>query len=212
MYAGVFEHSMDLQLFIELYRLWEPVYPHLAEDIGGMYGRADGNVLEMGPFCGAIFALEKNGTGTSFSLGAFPGGMDQFFRGEVKRLGRDGKVTVMATDPALKGIGNDSFDLIVFRGALFFPGIFRTDFRAIYRVLRKGGLAVVGGGFGRPTPQAVIGQIGERSKELNMLLGKTGMDEKGLLADVGSSGIDGSVEIVAEGGLWALIRKTRHGS
>ena len=203
---------MDLQLFIELYRLWEPVYPHLAKDIGELYGRVDGNVLEMGPFCGAIFALEKDGTGASFSLGVFPGGMDQFFRREVKRLGRDGKVTVMASDPALTGIGDDSFDLIVFRGALFFPDVFRTDFRAIYRVLRKDGLAVVGGGFGESTPRAVIEQIGERSKELNMLLGKAGMDEKRLLADVGSSGIDGSVEILSEGGLWALIRKTRHGS
>jgi len=66
---------------------------------------------------------------------------------------------------------------------------------------------VVGGGFGRLTPRAVIEQIGERSKELNILLGKAGMDEKRLLRDIESSGIDTGVEIVSEGGLWALIRK-----
>jgi hypothetical protein len=198
---------MDLQPFIELYHLWRPVYPHLARNIGELYGRADGNVLEIGPFCGTIFELCRIGAGESFSMGTFPQGMDQFFRQEVKRLGCDGKVAVIATDAALTGIGDSAVDLVVFRGALFFPEIFQTDFRAVYRVLREDGLAVVGGGFGRSTPRAVIEKIGERSKELNMLLGKTGMDEKGLLADVGSSGIDGSVEIVSEGGLWVLIRK-----
>jgi len=198
---------MDLRHFMELYHLWQPVYPHLARYIGELYGRADGNVLEVGPFCGAIFELYRNGTGKSFSLGTFPPGTDQFFRDEVRRLDCDDKVAVIATDPALSGIADNAFDLVVFRGALFFPEIFRTDFRAIYRVLRKDGLAVVGGGFGRLTPRAVIEQIGERSKELNILLGKAGMDEKRLLTDIESSGIDGSVEIVSEGGLWALIRK-----
>ncbi len=203
---------MDLRHFIELYHLWDSVYPHLARDIGKLYGRADGNVLEMGPFCGTIFELCRDRTGESFSIGTFPQGIDQFFRQEVKRLGLDGKVAVIATDPALTGLGDDSFDLIVFRGALFFPDIFQTDFRAVYRVLREDGLAVVGGGFGRSTPGAVIRKIGERSKELNMFLGKTETDEKRLLKDIESSGIKGSVEILSEGGLWALIRKTRHGS
>ncbi|HOE17783.1 MAG TPA: class I SAM-dependent methyltransferase [Syntrophorhabdaceae bacterium] len=200
---------MDLQLFIELYRLWEPVYPHLAKDIREMYGRDDGNVLEVGPFCGTIFELCRNGTGKSFSMGIFPPGMAEFFSGEAERLDLDKRVTMIATDPALAGMEDDSFDLIVFRGALFFPEIFRTDFRAVYRVLRDRGLAVVGGGFGRSTPPAVIEQIGERSKELNMLLGKTGKDEKRLLKDIESCGcgISGSVEILSKGGLWAVIRK-----
>jgi SAM-dependent methyltransferase len=198
---------MDLRHFIELYHLWQPVYPHLVRYIGELYGRADGNVLEVGPFCGTIFELHRTGVGESFSMATFLAGMDQFFREEVKRLDCDDKVAVIATDPALSGIADNTFDLVVFRGALFFPEIFRTDFRAIYRVLRKDGLAVVGGGFGRLTPRAVIEQIGERSKELNILLGKAGMDEKRLLMDIESSGIDGSVEIVSKGGLWALIRK-----
>ncbi|OPY79722.1 MAG: hypothetical protein A4E64_00366 [Syntrophorhabdus sp. PtaU1.Bin058] len=199
---------MDLQPFIELYHLWRPVYPHLAKYIGELYGRTDGNVLEVGPFCGTIFELCRNGTGKSFSMGTFPPGIDRFFREEVKRLDYDDKVTVIATDPALTGITDNTYDLVVFRGALFFPETFRTDFRAVYRVLGQDGLAVVGGGFGRMTPNAVIGQIGERSKELNIFLGKTGMNEKGLLRDIESSGIEGGVEIVSEGGLWALIRKT----
>ncbi len=203
---------MDLQLFVELYRLWGPVYPHLAKSIGEMYGRNDGDILEMGPFCGAIFELCRNGTGKTFTLGTFPPGMDQFFQQEVKRLDLDSKVAVIAADPALTGIGDDNFDLVVFRGALFFPDIFRTDFGAVYRVLKEDGLAVVGGGFGGSTPKAVIEKIGERSKELNMRLGKSAVDEKMLLADIEASGIDGSVKIVPDGGLWALIRKTRHGS
>lgn len=199
---------MDLQPFMELYQLWRPVYPHLAKYIGELYCRTDGNVLEIGPFCGTIFELCRNGTGKSFSIGTFPPGIDHFFREEVRRLDCDDKVAVIATDPALTGIADNTYDLVVFRGALFFPEIFRTDFRAIYRVLRKDGLAVVGGGFGRLTPNAVIEQIGERSKDLNILLGKTGMNEKRLLEDIKPNSIDGGVEIVSEGGLWALIRKT----
>lgn len=199
---------MDLQPFIELYHLWRPVYPHLAKYISELYGRADGNIIEVGPFCGTIFELQRTGVGESFSVATFPPGMYQFFRKEAAQSGYGNDITVTAVDPALSGITDDTFDLVVFRGALFFPNIFRTDFRAVYRVLRKDGLAVVGGGFGRSTPRAVIEKIGERSKELNMLLGKTGMDEKRLLIDIESSDIECSVEIVSEGGLWALIRKT----
>ena len=70
-YAKVCKNSMDLQLFIELYRLWEPVYPHLAKDIGEMYRRSDGNVLEMGPFCGAISHWRRTGQEHPFRWALF---------------------------------------------------------------------------------------------------------------------------------------------
>jgi len=44
--------------------------------------------------------------------------------------------------------------------------------KEIYRVLKPGGLAFVGGGYGKDVPQALIDEIAEESRILNDALGR----------------------------------------
>ncbi len=196
-----------LPLVCEINSLWEPVYPHLARHIGEVYGRNAGAVLEVGPFCGVVYDLVRQGIGSSFCIASFPRGMDSFYTGEIAERGMRDRVDMVRTSPDLGGIADNTIDLLVFRGALFFPSLFKVDHRAILRVLRPGGTAFVGGGFGKYTPPEVIRPLADRSRELNYLIGKkeTTVDE--IQKDLEAAGISENAEFITEGGLWVIIRK-----
>ena len=149
-------NSKNLELIQEINSLWKPVYPHLARQIGDLYGRRDGKVLEAGPFCGVLFALREMKIGDSFRMAVFPRGIGNFFREEIKKHEYGERVGMTETDPYLKGIPDHDVDLFIFRGAFFFPSIFQVHFRELDRVLKPGGMAFIGGGFGKYTPDAIV--------------------------------------------------------
>lgn len=196
-----------LQLIREINILWEEVYPHLARHIGEVYGRSDGDVLEAGPFCGVIYDLARQHRGSSFRVASFPSGMKGFYEGEISKRGMEDTINVVETRPSLTGIGDETADLVVFRGALFFPSLFQIDYQAIRRVLKPGGTAFVGGGFGKHTPEEVIRPIAQRSRELNLRIGKVEVTPDRIRQDLKSSDITDKFEIVAEGGLWVVLKK-----
>jgi hypothetical protein len=200
---------VDLALIKELYHLWRPVYPYLAGAIGDFCGGVDGMVLEVGPFCGAIFAMMEQGIGGRHGVATFPQGMGAFYSAEAEHLGIKEKVALCETTSALTAIKDDSVDCLVFRGALFFPGLFTIDFPALHRVLRAGGTAIVGGGFGAQTPDGVISAIGERSRDLNMEAGKAEVSREEIEQNIRSGRIPGPAQIITTGGLWIIMGKER---
>lgn len=199
--------AIDLSPVKELYHLWNPVYPYLLRQIEEIYGRRGGAILEVGPFCGAIFALQTEGIGSSFLIASFPDGMGDFFREEARRLKVDDSVRIIDSAASLIGIKNNSVDLVIFRGALFFPSLFQVDFSAVYRVLKDDGVALIGGGFGQYTPPGVIKGIAEKSRELNLQIGKIEVTEGEIQKKIGPGLSPGDIEIVSQGGLWIIMRK-----
>jgi hypothetical protein len=194
-------------LIEELNLLWEPVQPYLARQIEELYGRQDGQILEIGPFSGLIFALARKKVGRSFLISAFPQAAVRSCQQEARRLGLEDRVTIIESDCSLVGVADDSVDLTIFRGALFFPSLFQVDFRAITRTLRRGGIAFVGGGFGKHTPPEVIRQIGKRSEQLNLAMGKVRVTVEHVQEQVRSGNPEGEFEITTDGGLWVVMKK-----
>jgi hypothetical protein len=195
-------------LIVGLNRLWKPVRPYLARQVGELFGRHDGSVLEIGPFSGLAFELADRGMGTTFRMTVFPDEVVEPLEEEARELGMEELVTVTVGDEGLCGIAADAFDLIVFRGAFFFPSFFVPDLQAIYRSLSQGGVALLGGGFGCHTPEDVIKGIEKRSKDLNQALGRVRIDEKDLWSILERAGLAEKAHIITEGGLWAVVKKT----
>jgi hypothetical protein len=198
---------IDLNPIQEIYHLWEPVYPYLSQQILELYNRKDGTILEIGPFSGLIFNLQKRNIGSSFLIAAFPPGIGNFFHEEARKQKVEDKISVIETNPALIGIEEDSIDLAIFRGAFFFPSLFEVNFSAIDRVLKTAGVAFIGGGFGKFTPDRVIKDIEKRSRDLNLQIGKIEIDEDKLRHEIQTEGVKGKIEVTTEGGLWVLLRK-----
>lgn len=191
----------------EINLLWEPIRPYLARQIEELYGRRDGHILEIGPFSGLIFALAQKNVGQSFLIAAFPQGAVRSCWQEAQKLGLEEKVRIIESDISLTGVPDDSVDLAVFRGALFFPSLFKVDFGAIYRKLRTGGIAFVGGGFGKYTPPEIISRIGKRSGELNAEMGKVRVAVESVWDQLRASNLGSKAEIITEGGLWVVMKK-----
>ena len=194
-------------LIEELNLLWEPIRPFLARQIEELYGRRDGHILEIGPFSGLIFTLAQKNVGQSLSIAAFPKTTIPLYRQEARKLRLENRVGIIESDSSLINIADDSIDLAIFRGALFFPVLFQVDFGAIYRTLRKGGIAFVGGGFGKYTPAEVISQIGKRSEQLNAAMGRVRVTVESVRDQVSSSHLEEKCEITTEGGLWVVMKK-----
>jgi len=81
--------------------------------------------------------------------------------------------------------------------------------REIYRVLKEDGLAFVGGGYGKDTPQALIDEIAEESRDLNDRLGRKRVTEEEVKTMVNKAGLTSHAEIEKNGGLWLLIYKRK---
>jgi hypothetical protein len=194
-------------LIEELNLLWEPIRPYLARQIEELYRRRDGHILEMGPFSGLIFELVRRNIGRSFSIAAFPQAAIPLYRSEAQEKGLEDRVRIIESDSSLSNVGECSVDLAIFRGALFFPSLFQVDFRAICRTLSTGGIAFIGGGFGKYTPPEVISQIGKRSEQLNSAMGRVRVTVESLRDQLRSSTLEEKCEIITEGGLWVVLRK-----
>ena len=194
-------------LIEELNLLWEPIRPYLVGQIEERYGRRDGQILEIGPFSGLIFALAQKNIGQSFLIAAFRQAAIALYRQEARNRGLEDRVRIIQSDSSLIGIADDSVDLAIFRGALFFPTLFQVDFRAIYRTLRTGGIAFVGGGFGKYTPPEVISQIGKRSEQLNTAVGRVRVTVESVRDQVRACHLEGKCEITTDGGLWVVMKK-----
>lgn len=192
---------------LELNRLWGPIRPYLARQVREAYGRQDGNVLEIGPFSGLALTLAAMKIGHEFVIAAFPHETAASCRDEARAGGLEGKVRVIESDERLTGVPEHTFDLVLFRGALFFPSFFTCDFRIVYERLNHGGVAMVGGGFGVYTPETVIDRIKERSKELNAALGRVRITDEDVQRELLAAGLEGKAEILDKGGLWVVLRR-----
>jgi hypothetical protein len=197
----------DKNQVMELNCLWQPVRRYLAQYVSDLYGRKDGHVLEAGPFSGLTFELALREASMSFHLAVFPKEVAEGLREEARQLGLITRVTITESDDTLSGVPMETFDLILFRGAFFFPSFFRLDLAAIYARLKGGGMALLGGGFGRHTPADVIRPIEKRSRDLNQALGRVRVTEKDLTTMLDAAGLRENATIITEGGLWAVLRK-----
>jgi hypothetical protein len=172
-----------------------------------LYGRRDGSILEIGPFSGLIFALAQKRVGQTFLMAVFPQAAIPPYQQEARKHGLENRVRIIESDSSLIGIPDESVDLAIFRGALFFPSLFQVDFGAIYRTLRTAGIGFVGGGFGKHTPAEIIRQIGKRSEQLNAAMGRVRITVESVQDQLRSSHLEETCEITTDGGLWVVMKK-----
>ena len=191
----------------DLSRLWQPVRPYLAQQASELYGCHDGRILEIGPFSGVAFELARRSIGTSFYMAVFPAEIVDALKDEARGLGVAGKIIIAESDEKLRGVPTEAFDLAIFRGAFFFPAFFKPDLPAVYRSLKAGGMALLGGGFGRYTPEDVIRGIEKRSKELNQALGRVRTTEKDLWSMLDAAGLKEEATVICRGRLMGRTEK-----
>ena len=188
--------------------LWSRIYPYLAAQAMEYYGRSRGEVLELGPFSGGISVeLARLHPGLNITIAAQDPGVVDDLRKEIQGAGLNRKMEVAWSELDNLVFADCLFDLIIFRGAYFFLDEEGKILREIYRVLKEDGLAFIGGGYGRNTPQALIDEIADESRDLNDRLGRRRVTEGEVTTMVNKAGLTSHTRIEKDGGLWLVIQK-----
>lgn len=199
---------MDMNDLKRVNSLWEKIYPHLALQIMGNYQRDFGMVLELGPFSGGIsMALARLYPKLNITIADESPEVLKYLRQEISRSGLSKKICVSKTSLNQLAFDSAQFDLAVFRGAFFFLHNEKYLLQEIFRVLKDGGIAFIGGGFGKDTPQVLIDEIADESRVLNDRLGRYRVSVLELEEMVRKAGLLEHCTIEERGGLWLNIKK-----
>jgi len=197
---------MQIEDLIKVNRLWSDIYPYLASQVMDLYGHQPGEVLELGPFAGGIaIDLARYCPRARFTVADERPEMVAFFRQEIHRARLEDRIAAIRSSLDKLDLESRRFDIVILRGAFFFlpgsPGLLPE----IYRVLKTGGLAFVGGGYGKDTPQNCIDTIAQESRVLNDRLGRRRLTIEELQALVEQAGLEARTRICQEGGVWLIV-------
>ena len=198
--------AMDLEDIKRINNLWHRVYPYLVAHIMEHYRRHSGSVLELGPFSGGISReLAKSYPRLNITITAERPDVVGYLEQEIITSGLDQKIKVKQSALSQLAFADSRFDLIIFRGAFFFldDGLLGE----IFRVLGPGGLAFVGGGYGKGIPKQLIDDIHDESRVLNKRLGRGWVTREELEAMLARTNLAGNCRIEEEGGIWLILRK-----
>ncbi len=195
----------DEDIIERINTLWLPVYPLMADHVIEISGKRSGDVLDIGPFAGGL-AVSLLGKSAAFHAKVIDES-ERLLQWAARKADEADCFSRLALCRArIEPIPelDASFDLVLVRGAFFF--LTPLLLSEINRVLRAGGFAWVGGGYGPLTPDEVIAPIAERSKEWNAAIGKQRISIEEAQKLIASAGVSSSARVSTEGGLWIEIR------
>lgn len=174
-----------------------PIYPLIAQQILDDYQISSGKCLDIGTGYGYLgIELAK-----ITELEMYFVDIDPEMLKITEKNALAGELTTIThfvqADVLALPFNDDFADLIISRGSLWFWEDQGKGLQEIYRVLKTGGIAFVGGGLGRYTPPSMRKRLKEKrggklkesggrrpsEKELRELLSKAGISNYQLLAD-----------------------------
>ena len=199
---------MDIKDLISLDNLWKETHPYIVAQIMEGYHRQSGAVLELGPFAGSIaIELSRLYPKLDITIAHESPEIVEYIEERISASGLAKDIAVEKMDLNSLIFNDCQFDLVIFRGAFFFLRDKEKLLTEIWRVLNKGGFALVGGGHGKGVPQEIIDQIAGELRKLHKKLGGRWLSVRELKEIVSSAQLADNCKIVEEGGTWLNIRK-----
>lgn len=128
--------------------IFAPIYPVLAEYFLSSFGRRDGVCIDLGSGPGHIaiavalaskmqvYSLDKSAEAQTIA------------RRNIRDTGLEGRVIPILGDVSAIPLPDNSVDLEVSRGSIYFWDDLHAAFSEAARILRPGGMTFIGGGFG----------------------------------------------------------------
>lgn len=199
---------MGFELEREVNEHFAPFYPFVADEILAEFGASSGRVLEIGPYGpGVAIEIAKKCPEMSFVCGDENGGATSYFRECIRRANLGARIEIQSIDKYSLLFDEEMFDLVVFRGGLFFWDNHEKILAEMNRVMKPGGLGAIGGGFGAGAPDTLIESHLPEARDLNSRLGKKRLSVPEVQKIVKSAGLPRSSRISQEHGLWVFWRK-----
>ena len=198
---------MDFELICAVNDCFQPFYPYAAAEIHAEYGRDAGDVLEIGPYGpGVALALAERCPGMRLTCGDDAKVLNDYLAETIAEAGMAARIRVEPLDKYNLPFEAASFDLVVFRGGLFFWDEQESIVAEMDRVLKPGGMGAHGGGFGAGASDELIESLLPDARDLNNRLGKKRLSRADVRQIAENAGL-ASWRIAAEHGLWLFWEK-----
>ncbi len=187
------------------------VYPYLALQIKQDYGITKGVCVDAG--AGGAYLSVELAKITDLQIKALDIDPEAIKIAErnIRESGQSGKVQTVLADVQKMPFADASVDLVVSRGSfMFWPDKVKA-FREVWRILKPGGAALIGGGVGKLMPQDEKDLIKDKMDKGE--LGppqelRVGLDEVGqILRKAGIGRFEISSDDACLCGLWIEFRK-----
>jgi ubiquinone/menaquinone biosynthesis C-methylase UbiE len=188
-----------------------PVYPLIAQQILDDYAVAEGICLDIGTGPGYLgIELAKITNLEMYFVDMDPQALEKAKK-NAGDCGLDNTIHLIGADVCALPFEDNFADLVISRGSLWFWEDQVKGLQEIYRVLKLGSIAFVGGGLGRYTPASMRQRLkGKRRREAAeqgkaRFLNGDGMQE--LIKQTGLAGCRLVSDVEEEAGTWIEIRK-----
>lgn len=125
-----------------------PIYPFLARCIKKKFGITKGVCVDVGSGPGSLAIAMAYITKLRVYSLDIQERMTEVATRNIAEEGLSARIRAITADVCDMPFDDDSIDLVISRGSMPFWGDRSRAFREIYRILKPGGVAYVGGGFG----------------------------------------------------------------
>lgn len=190
--------------------LFAPVYPVLAEQFLAQFGRRDGTCLDLGSGPGHLAMAVAQASAMKVYALDRSSEVQEIIGKNLREAGLEGKVIPFAGDVAKIPLPDASIDLVVSRGSVYFWDDPNAAFCETARVLRPGGMAFIGGGFGNAELRdRIVPAMKERKPGWEDFYHANMSRETTDRLRQASSGIDGVACQVHEddSGIWIVMKR-----
>lgn len=194
-----------------------PVYPCIAGQIKDKFGITQGICVDIGSGPGSLAIEMARITDLRvFSLDLQPE-MTAIARSNIAQAGMEKRIGAVTADVCNMPFEDDSIDLVISRGSIFFWEDMVAAFREIKRILKPGAIAYIGGGMGSEQIKEQVMQAfaaDELLKDVEnpfsdmMDQVKPKLEPAKLENDLRQAGVCGKITRV-NGGMWIEICKEK---
>jgi ubiquinone/menaquinone biosynthesis C-methylase UbiE len=192
-----------------------PVYPYLAKQIKEKFYITEGTCLDLGTGPGSMAIAMANITSLEIIALDIQPEMIEICKNNIAEAGLSQRIRTVNANVCNIPLDDNSIDLIISRGSIFFWEDRITAFKEMYRLLRQGGVAYCGGGMGNEqikkqisdafdTNEAIRAEKEIWLKMMKRNLNKLTIDQLG--DELMQAGIEGGV-IEENAGLWVQFVK-----
>lgn len=192
--------------------VFAPIYPVIAQNALAVTGIDRGLCLELGAGPGMLsMAMARQAPNLEVIAFDFSADSLQIAANNIAEAQLSGQILTEAGDVHAMPFADNSVNLIVSRGSMFFWKSLPDAFREIHRVLAPGGATYIGGGFGNlELKEQVVAEMLKRNPKWDCYAKKkTGEDGHKKFADMFTKlGIESSYRIIDDDtGFWVVLSK-----
>ncbi|WFN36698.1 class I SAM-dependent methyltransferase [Methanomicrobium antiquum] len=190
--------------------LFAPIYPVIADNIIKTSGIKEGVCIDLGSGQGSLAISIAKKTDLFVYAYDFSGDAIEIAQRNIKNCNLSSQIKTVEGDVHNILFENCFADLIVSRGSMFFWDKPNLAFKEINRILKPGGMAYVGGGFGnKELRDDIVNKMIIKDPKWEEKYKRNMSEEKRKIFAEASSGLQNSkTEIINDdSGFWIVIKK-----